>query len=134
MIQKLKRILIYLEKGNDLTFPWNMPLDTIGLFVSFALTISGFLIATASFLMGLYIREFDELAQKDELLPYVYVIVSLIISSCLVIVLGSIIVISSAQPLWVILILMVFLSAPLLPVIAIIYILIPRLPGRSSTG
>ena len=117
-----------------MTFPLNLQLDTIGLFVSFALTIAGFLIDTASFHMRLYIREYNERTPNRELLPYVYLLVSLIISSCLVMSLGGIVVFQSSQPLWMILILTVFLFAPLLPTIVIISILIQHLPRRSQTG
>ena len=114
-----------------MTFPWLLPLDSIAMFVSIALTVSGFLIAAASFIVGLYLREYDELAEKKKLLSYIYLIISLLLSSGLVIFLGSIVVISSAQPLWIILILMLFLIAPLIPIIAILFILFRHCPGGS---
>ena len=113
-----------------MSFPWNLPLDTIEMLISFTLTTSGFSIATASFITGLYIREFDERAPKKKLMPFVYLISSLVIFPLAIVTIGFIIVMCSCQPFWLIVYLLLILCVPVVPAIAIIYILIRHSPLR----
>ena len=118
-----------------MSFPWNLPLNMIETLVSFTLTVSGFLIGTASFVSGLYIKEFEEWASKEKLMSFVYLIVSLIVSPLVIIIVGCIVVLCSCQPFWLILYLLLILLVPVVPLIAIIYILKRYWPARrSSTG
>ena len=121
--------------GNELGFPWNLPLDTIEMLISFTLTTSGFSIGTASFVTGLYLKMFDEMASKENLMPFVYLISSLVILPLVIISLGCIVVVCSCQPFWLILYLLLILWIPVVPSIVIIYILIRHSPARRpSTG
>jgi len=117
-----------------LTFPWNLPIETIEMIVSFALTISGFMIGTASFLMGIYLREYDAFAPPKKLILTAYLIICLVVSAVLAIVLGSIVVVFSCQPSWLIIYLMVFLLLPVLPAVAIFYLLIKNFPKKGLSN
>lgn len=116
--------------GTVLSFPWNLPLDTIEMLISFTLTASGFSIGTASFVTGLYIKEFSDMATKERLMPFVYLISSLIILPLVIISLSCIVVVSSCQPFWLILYFLLILLVPVGPAIAIIYLLIRHSPTR----
>ena len=121
-------------RGSELSFPWNLPLNTIEMLVSFTLTVSGFLIGTASFVSGLYIREYEELASKEKLMSFVFLITSLIVPPLGIISLDCVIVLCSCQPLWLILHLLLILLVPVVPCMAIVYILRQYWPrGGSST-
>lgn len=115
---------------NELSFPWNLPLNMIEMLISFTLTVSGFSIGTASFVTGLYIREFNEMAPKKKLMPYVYLIISLIILPLINIVISCIVITFSCQPIWLKLHLLLVVMTPVLPAIAIMYILIRNKPTK----
>ena len=117
-----------------MSFPWNLPLDIIEMLVSFTLTASGFSIGTASFVTGLYIKEFGEMATKERLMPFVYLISSLIILPLVIISLSCIVVVCSCQPFWWILYFLLILLVPVVPAIAIIYLLIRHSPTRRGSN
>ncbi len=109
-------------------------LNDLGMFVSFALSISGFLIAAASFIVGLYIQKYDDFESKDDLLPYQVLISSLIISSGVAMFLATFVVLSSTQPFFTKLLLTIFLLSPIIPIVAIICILIWHVHRGFSNG
>ena len=130
-----KSLFIQCVGGNELSFPWNLPLNMIEMLISFTLTTSGFSIGTASFVTGLYIKEFGEMAPKERLMPFVYLISSLVMLPLVIITLSCIVVVCSYQPFWLILYLLLILLVPVVPAIAITYILIRHSPTRRlSTG
>jgi len=104
----------------------------IEMLISFALTASGFSIGTASFVVGLYIREFNEMAPKKKLMPFVYLIVSLIVLPIIVISISCMVIAFSCQPLWLKLNLALIILTPIAPAVAIIYILIRNSPTKRA--
>ena len=118
-----------------MSFPWNLPLNMIEMLISFTLTISGFSIGTASFVTGLYIKEFGDYAPKEKLMPFVYLIGSLLILPLVIIVISCVVVVCSCQPSWLIVYLLLILSVPTVPAVVIVYILKRHSPvRRPSTG
>jgi hypothetical protein len=114
-----------------LNLPWNLPLDLIENLLSLTLTISGLLIGTASFILGLYLPQFQKMAPKEKLMPYLYLEASLLAPAVLTIALTCISVVFSSQELWLKTYFLLILAAPVVPAIAVMYILLKNIPtGR----
>lgn len=128
----LKNIInIHFACGSTLNLPWNLPLDLIENLLSLTLTISGLLIGTASFILGLYLPQFQKMAPKEKLMPYLYLEASLLAPAVLTIALTCISVVFSSQELWLKTYFLLILAAPVVPAIAVMYILLKNIPtGR----
>jgi len=113
-----------------LSFPWNLPLDLLEKLVSLTLAISGLLIGTASFVLGLYLPQFDRMASQEKLMSYLYLEISLLGPALLIIALTCVSVIFSCQELWLKTYLLLILVAPIVPALAVIYILIKNSPAK----
>jgi len=131
-MRKLFKNLVYIfsMRRNLLSFPWNVPLNLIEMLVSLTLTVSSFLIGTAAFVLGLYLTRFEKMAPKDKLMPYLYLIVSLVSPPVIAIATTCIITVCSCQPLWMKIYLLLILFTPIVPAIAVIYILIHHSPQK----
>lgn len=126
---------LYLSvRGIDLSFPWNVPLDTIDMLLSLTLAASGFLIGTASFVLGLYLSERHKMAPREELMPFVYLISSLISLPIVIVAVGCVVIMCSSHPSWMKLNLLLILLAPIVPAVAIICILVRKRPLRRSSA
>jgi len=97
--------------------------------LSLGLSVSSILVSTASFITGLYLSELKKFPTKKKIAPFVWLIISLTSISTLIIILNLIIVVSTiSQNIFLILYFMVFSLSPIIPIIAITFILVRYKP------
>jgi len=98
-------------------------LETIETLLSITLTVSGFLIATASFITGLYLSELKTFPPKKKTKPFIYLIISLIVLPIVIAISNSIAIVFSDLAFWLKLYLFLINLASIAPIAVIVYIL-----------
>ena len=102
--------------------------DQVTTLLRLAFTISGFLVASASFIIGLYLSELKTFPQRAKVMPFVWLAISLILFPAVLVVWDFVIVLLTPLNMHFTLYLLTLSLAPAVPIVAIIYILSKHRP------
>ena len=107
-------------------FPLLESFDLITKMLTLSLTITGFLVAAATFVTGLYLSRMKTFPPKGRLKPFIYLIISLIAMPIIIVVTNSVAIAFSALPFCLKLYLLFINLAPIVPVAVISYLIARR--------